>query len=43
MDGFIRITLETYLLDLETKPETRTNIALKECVQFLMDNEPEED
>jgi len=43
MDGFIRITIETYLLELETKPETRNNIALKECAQFLLDNELNED
>lgn len=43
MNGTTRIVIETYLMDLETKPETRLNIALKECTQFLLDNEPDED
>jgi hypothetical protein len=41
MDGVISITLERYLLYLETLPDTRKNQSLIDCVNHLLHETPD--
>jgi hypothetical protein len=41
MDGVIAISLERYLLYLETLPDTRRNISLMECTRELLEQKPD--
>ena len=43
LDGEIWITLDRYRIEVENLPETRKNIAIKECLIFLCDNKPDTD
>ena len=41
-DGILAIIMmERYLEDLAKMPETRLNISIKECLQFVIDNRPD--
>jgi hypothetical protein len=41
MDGSIYITLDRYLLYLETQPDTRKNQSLIDCVSYLLTEKPD--
>lgn len=41
LDGQIWITLDRYRIEVENMPETRNNIAIKECLIHLCDNKPD--